>query len=43
MARGMLENLAAWQTYMRKNNYRTGSKEAVEAIIGLWEAKERQL
>ena len=38
MAREILENLAAWQAYMHKENRRTGSKEDFEAIITLLES-----
>lgn len=38
MARDIFENLAAWQTYMRKENRSTGSKEDFEAIITLLES-----
>jgi hypothetical protein len=40
MARDILENLAAWQAYMHKENRRTGSKNDFEAIITLLETAE---
>ena len=39
MAKDILENLPAWQEWMRKNNRRTGSKADFEAIIALLEAQ----